>query len=307
VPLLQKQLLAVVDSATTMICLQADGQIRDVGEPFTTLAGPYMLPPFHIHCRSIAVPYVQGVIRRLRKDANAEIRRRPLKEKRRGPTGFEGRLPPRPPVDAPPQVAPDLVRPAPATTGRRSRDRLLGWLPSLAGLRRAAAGLVRGRRDRALEQVLREAGADGPPRVVSRAELVRLVQGGARPVWRGITGPDAAGHAEQLRSGPLYAGLGIYGNGVHFTSTEAGARRFAGADGVVVVGVLLATAVVVAWPELEEQVEEVQSRLSAAQRRRLAPILADPGRVAAALGYQAVLLPSRDVLVLDRAALGVAR
>jgi hypothetical protein len=307
VPLLQKQLLAVVDGATTMICLNAAGQIRDLDQPFTTLAGEFELPPFHIHCRSIAVPYVQGVIRRARREANAEIRRRPVKEKRRGPDGFEGQLPPPPPVDAPPQEDQALPRPIPAASSRLP-GRLLGWLSSLSGLRRVAARLVRGRRgDRVLEEMLRHVGADGPPRVVSAAELADLVAAGARPVWRGIIGPDAEGRAEQLRSGPPYAGFGIYGNGIHVTSTSRAARRFAGAGGVVVAAVLLATAAVVAWPELEVQVKQIEEQLSAAQRRRLAPILADPGRVAAALGYQAVLLPNGDVLVLDRAALAVAR
>ncbi|MFE2751573.1 hypothetical protein ACFXGA_06170 [Actinosynnema sp. NPDC059335] len=291
---MQKQLIATIDGATTLICLEAAGQIRDVNARFDTLNGSFFAPPFHIHCRSVVAIYMKGVIEQQRAEANTELRRRG----RTVPDGYTGHrsLPPAP------VAAPDEPSPV-----ERLRDRLLGWLPSVSGLRRAAGRLLRGRRDRVLEEMLRRAGADGPPQVVSRSELVRLVQGGARPVWRGITGPDAAGRAEQLRSGPLYVGLGIYGNGVYVTSTEAGARRFAGADGVVVVGVLLATAVVVAWPELEEQVEELQGRLSAAQRRRLAPILADPGRVAAALGYQAVLLPNGDVLVLDRAALAVAR
>jgi len=44
-----KQWVAVIDGKTTNICLQGNGEIREIGEPFST--GDYQAP-FHINCRS---------------------------------------------------------------------------------------------------------------------------------------------------------------------------------------------------------------------------------------------------------------
>lgn len=101
-----QQLEAVIDERTTMVCLRASGQIVPVGEPFDTLMGDLMAPPFHVHCRSVVVPWMPGFVSDTRAAANAEIARRPPKEKRFGPDGYGGRLPPPPsgPTSAPPST-----------------------------------------------------------------------------------------------------------------------------------------------------------------------------------------------------------
>lgn len=81
--LISKQVHAVIDRRTTMCCLRAAGQIRPVDEPYDTVFGQQMQPPFHGHCRSISVPWMPGFVSDLRKDANREIRKRPAKERRR--------------------------------------------------------------------------------------------------------------------------------------------------------------------------------------------------------------------------------
>lgn len=91
-----QQLQAVIDNRTTMVCLRAAGQIVPVGQPFDTLMGDLESPPFHVHCRSIVVPWMPGFVSPVRADANAEIALRPPKEKRFGPDGYGGRLPPPP-------------------------------------------------------------------------------------------------------------------------------------------------------------------------------------------------------------------
>lgn len=48
-----KQWVAVIDDKTTSICLNGNGEIRDIGEPFST--GDYTAP-FHINCRSRIAP-----------------------------------------------------------------------------------------------------------------------------------------------------------------------------------------------------------------------------------------------------------
>lgn len=75
--LLMKQLLAVIDDRTTVICLATAGQIRPVDKPFDTPAGAIDLPPFHIHCRSLSVPWIEGLVSEQRRLANEELVKRP--------------------------------------------------------------------------------------------------------------------------------------------------------------------------------------------------------------------------------------
>jgi hypothetical protein len=92
VVLLMKQLVAVIDKRTTIVCLNAAGQIRRVDSPFSTLNGDFQAPPFHVHCRSIVVPYLVGTVNSQRADANVELQQRPLKK--RDPRKM--RMPPKP-------------------------------------------------------------------------------------------------------------------------------------------------------------------------------------------------------------------
>jgi hypothetical protein len=101
-----KQLVAVIDRRTTVVCLHAAGQIQPVDEPFETLAGDYDAPPFHMHCRSIVVPWMAGMVSGIRKEANDELLRRPLKQRRIGPGGQIGGYIPPPPT--PPTPMPSL-------------------------------------------------------------------------------------------------------------------------------------------------------------------------------------------------------
>lgn len=86
----------MVDKVTTIVCLDAAGQIQPVDEPFETLAGEFDQPPFHIHCRTGVVPWLPGFVSDQRQLANAELLRRPLKQRRKGPDGVGARIPPLP-------------------------------------------------------------------------------------------------------------------------------------------------------------------------------------------------------------------
>lgn len=79
--LIMKQVVAVIDRRTTLVCLNAAGQIRLTSEPFETLNGQVDVPPFHVSCRSMVVPYVRGTVNTQRADANAELKRRPVKDR----------------------------------------------------------------------------------------------------------------------------------------------------------------------------------------------------------------------------------
>lgn len=77
-----------------MICLDCAGQVRDLAAKFHTLAGDFHQPPFHIWCRSVVIPYLPGFVTEQRSEANAEISRRPLAQRRKGPGGVGARIPP---------------------------------------------------------------------------------------------------------------------------------------------------------------------------------------------------------------------
>lgn len=102
-PIMMRQVVAVIDDRTTMVCLRAAGQTAFVGEPFEVLTGDLMDPPFHWGCRSVTAPWVPGMISDQKRLANAEIMKRPYEERRFGPDGYEGKIPgvpkPPPPVD----------------------------------------------------------------------------------------------------------------------------------------------------------------------------------------------------------------
>jgi hypothetical protein len=303
-PVLKKQVFATIDARTTMVCLDAAGQIRDLDEPFDTLAGPYLTPPFHIHCRSAVLPWAAGVIGRQRDDANTEIQHRPAAQRRKDADGFHGRLPPPPQAG---DVAATVLQatPSDATAGQRPPARITEWLPQVARLQRErAAG--RGDRpggDRALAAIARQRG-DDLPQLVSGRELDRQVAAGAVEVWRGVTERE---HANRLRSGPSWYGLAILGAGLYFALAEGDAQRFAGQHGAVVRAAVPPDAEIIDWGDLEVLYTEVLDSLSGAQRRRLAVILNDPGRFAAAMGYDAIRLPNGDLLVVRRGALAIAR
>lgn len=67
---------------------------------FHTLNGDFEAPPFHVHCRSIIRPWQSGYLSKARAEANAELQNRPMAERRIGPNGPGGTLPP--PVDGNP-------------------------------------------------------------------------------------------------------------------------------------------------------------------------------------------------------------
>lgn len=104
--LILRQVHAVIDRRTTVVCLHAAGQIRPILEPFDTLLGQQDDTPFHIRCRSMVVPYMKGFVSDTRTQANAELMRRPLKQRRIGPNGETGPLPPKSGGSIPPKPLP---------------------------------------------------------------------------------------------------------------------------------------------------------------------------------------------------------
>ena len=110
--LLFKQVLAKIDSRTTVVCLHAAGQIRPLGDLFDTLNGELDRPPFHWGCRSTVIPWAPGMRQLHRDEANRELQRRPRAERLTASRGTLGprlsAVPPRPPsVPLPAELAAD--------------------------------------------------------------------------------------------------------------------------------------------------------------------------------------------------------
>lgn len=76
-----KQASATIDKRTTPVCLHAAGQIVPVNEPFDTINGKYQNPPFHVHCRTLSIPWVRGMVNDMAAEANSELMRRPSKQR----------------------------------------------------------------------------------------------------------------------------------------------------------------------------------------------------------------------------------
>lgn len=76
-----KQAVAVIDSRTTNICLKVAGQIQPLDDPFSTLNGDFDEPPFHVHCRTMISAYMEGFVNEQRDLSNAELQKRPLKQR----------------------------------------------------------------------------------------------------------------------------------------------------------------------------------------------------------------------------------
>ena len=170
--LLLKQLVAVIDSRTTVICLHAAGQIQPVDQPFDTLAGEFDDPPFHVHCRSMSAPWMPGFVTDIRAESNQELLRRPLKTRRIGPDGEVGGYLPPPPNDLAPTAGAAAVAPT--------------VIPG------ADAPLVLD--EHAIRQVERRADADG---VLQVSQVLRTpVRGGLRDRLESLSIAEITARAE---------------------------------------------------------------------------------------------------------------
>lgn len=339
-PELLRGLVHVIDHRTSDVCLDlaARGQVVATDEPWDTLLGEQMNPPFHEHCRTIVVPVIpgelepQGVTVR---DAEAEQRAREIDDESR-----ETRRPSRPERrrrkrDVRRRVREEERRrreeqrqrrgrqqqgfgaaaaPSEPPNGRQTRDpldvrppvrprhtTLREWLPLAAEVNRAHDPLSGD--DPAMRVILRRQRWTGPPSVVPSGRLVWPLV--AYLAFRGLAAgaEPAEVYAEQLRRGALVLGLGVAGVGLYFALAEPAAEQYAGADGVVVRSGLAPEARVIDVDDLTRARLAALSALSDREAAALRVIASDPGRLAAALGYDAVRFPDGTLLVVNRTAL----
>jgi len=156
-------------------------------------------------------------------------------------------------------------------------------------------------------------GFTGTPEVVDRAEMDRRVAAGWPEMWRGVSDytvreSDNVGsrtrtvtaeeNTEQFRSGDYYPGVGIFGSGTYasvdpdtalgYVSGSLG-EDYASTPGIARIA-LRPDARTVDFDELLEQYPD----LAAARRPGDRAVLQDVGRLAAALGYDAISIRPRN-------------
>lgn len=174
--------------------------------------------------------------------------------------------------------------------------------------------------DRLMSSIAHQQGFDGPPKVVSRAEMDTLVANGHTEIFRGVgpgKGPDGAARSaaaiqEQLRSGAAHYGLGQYGNGIYTSTSRDNAEGIysSGAPGSVARMALHPKAKTVEYGDLSR---EYQEHLKSGGRDNPdGHVISDMGRFAAAKGYDAIRVPETAAadgdstyVVLNRTAVAV--
>jgi hypothetical protein len=170
--------------------------------------------------------------------------------------------------------------------------------------------------DKGLLAIAEARGYTAPPQVVSREEMNALVEAGAQELWRGFKGradlgKSAADFAEEMRSGPYWAGRGIAGSGTYaaidwdyaadYAAWEEDAMlRMALAKGAkVTTGQELATQMAHARGMFDRRTAALQTRWQAEgadnlterlERRQVErdAFYGDVGRYAALRGYDAI-------------------
>jgi len=164
--------------------------------------------------------------------------------------------------------------------------------------------------DTQLASIAAKQGFDGPPKVVSRSEMDRLTKD-REPLYRGVHshgGVSAAAIHEQTRNGPAWFGNGIFGNGYYFAVDEEKTRHYSDrTPGSMMRAVLDPDANIISFDDLKTLLRDYDRKMEDDDPRW--PVFSDPGRLAAALGYDAVRVPMSQgeggdqVLVLNRTAL----
>lgn len=185
-------------------------------------------------------------------------------------------------------------------------------------------------------------GFDGKPEVLSKAEMDARVAAGWTPLWRGVEGrrSDSSRHAtdhlptsgelaDQFRDGPYWAGQGVRGNGTYLTPHLSVAQDYSVREGEwygpqdgayynpgpewpgVLRLALRPDARTIEWDEID-RITGAYVNQKGRKRPAFDP-LSDEGRMAAAMGYDAIIARGagknsdkiRMVVLLNRTAVAV--
>ncbi len=166
----------------------------------------------------------------------------------------------------------------------------------------------RGGVDPTLVGLIKEQGGDGLPKVVSKEEMDKQIAQGKIELWRGV---DTKDHALQFQSGELFVGVGLHGGGVYTAYGPQGKRNadyygaMNGTNPCTMRMTLGDDAVITDIEDIERDMNEnakVYAKFGNAheQHARLR-MFYDPGRFAAACGYDAIRVPDLNfMMILNR-------
>lgn len=154
-------------------------------------------------------------------------------------------------------------------------------------------------------ELARELGIDGPTQTVSRGEFAKLVKDGTigSVMYRGVQStPDksAMDIMEEFRSGPLFGGLGTFGNGTYMASGRSHARAYGdGTRGSVAKFGLRRDANVITYRDLAQEFDQWHDEMFGKnatweeyQGHPEYDVFGEMGRFAMARGYDAILIPA---------------
>lgn len=161
-----------------------------------------------------------------------------------------------------------------------------------------------------LRELARAQGFDGLPQVITKQEMDEYVASGERELFRGldsygIKGKTGEDLAQQFRSGDMYVGKGIFGNGIYvaYGADKYDAQEYAGVglERAIVRISLNKSAKVISYNKLLEEQEDFLNTCFE---------LEDPGHYATFKGYDVIDVgATRDrpkyMVVLNRTALRV--
>ena len=171
--------------------------------------------------------------------------------------------------------------------------------------------------DRSLGALAHEQGFDVNPEVGDGARLEEVKAAGGLEVWRGVSGADAAGYAAQFRDGEYFPGRGVYGNGTYATGIESMAKSYAVGDGYgdrfggILHMVVQPDAKIAPNSEwIQDAYDQMMTRVTADRgfegSQGMRRLFMDPGRMATALGYDAMWSAhGGELVILNRVAVVV--
>ena len=146
-------------------------------------------------------------------------------------------------------------------------------------------------------------GRDGLPQQISQEEFDAMAEQGALTMFRGIKG---AQYMEQFKTGPLYYDKGAYGNGSYFAMDKKVAIDYAAGNKANVTEMILdPNAKIITYEALAEVQQQLLEMLQTEKvSRQYVDAMAEQGRLATVLGFDAIYVPGKEYLVvLDRSKL----
>jgi HK97 family phage portal protein len=172
--------------------------------------------------------------------------------------------------------------------------------------------------DHVLKEISKAQGFDGKPRVVSKEQMDALVkEKGVVEMYRGLSGERADAYAKQFIYGDFFCGRGAHGSGTYAAGVGVAAKgdpksawtlasTYAERDGTVLRMALRPGARVIDERSLAAKMhaalDELGERAASMPRDeylRARSLIEDPGRFAAASGYDAIVVGSMGPESMD--------